>query len=404
MPWPGTIPSLARRRSPRVRRRVARSRAGVASRHGRDPAAPRRTERRRPAPDDVDHHRRRLRRPRDRLRDLGLHAQVGPRRHPGQAHRDRVGARARAGDAERGGALRRRAGVQGGGVRHGSRTATTRSATGSSPRRRRPTTSRTRSTSRRRSSRTPRTPRSRRRARTRSSRRSSRRPTAGSISPPCARGARSRRSTSSSTRRACARGRQGDQAPRGPADAVLRGREGDVELGGGAHRGGRGDRELVGAVVERLVRVLGAGLVAADPVPAHRRGARSRPRAPCTRSWFLTGSPAAVFQPLRFQPGIHFVIESSISRESVTMHARVPAGSERSPSSAAVYSIRLLVVCASPPESSTGRRRRADHDRRPAAGAGIAATGAVGPHEDLALAGLERLLGTGGTARHGRQY
>src|SRR3954454_19316448 len=35
-------------------------------------------------------------------------------------------------------------------------------------------------------------------------------------------------------------------------------------------RGARGgDRELIGAVVERLVRVLGAGLVTLDPVPAH---------------------------------------------------------------------------------------------------------------------------------------
>ena len=36
---------------------------------------------------------------------------------------------------------------------------------------------------------------------------------------------------------------------------------------------GGGDRELVGAVVERLVRVRGAGLVPAHPVPAH--GARA---------------------------------------------------------------------------------------------------------------------------------
>ncbi len=56
---------------------------------------------------------------------------------------------------------------------------------------------------------------------------------------------------------------------------------------------------------------------------------------------------------MRFQPAIHFVIESSISRESVTMQARVPGGSERRPSSAAVYSIRLFVVCASLPERSS---------------------------------------------------
>ena len=41
--------------------------------------------------------------------------------------------------------------------------------------------------------------------------------------------------------------------------------------------------------------------------------------------------------------------------ESVTMHTRVPAGSERRPSSAAMYSIRLFVVCASPPLSSFSR-------------------------------------------------
>ena len=112
----------------------------------------------------------------------------------------------------------------------------------------------------------------------------------------------------------------------------------------------------------------------------------------------MTGSPPAVFQPLRFQPWIHFVIESSISRESVTTQARLPAGSERRPSSAAVYSIRLLVVCGAPPESSTGSSPRGDDDRRPAAGAGVAAAGAVGPHEDLALAGLDGGLGLVGAA------
>src|SRR3954452_25484268 len=73
-----------------------------------------------------------------------------------------------------------------------------------------------------------------------------------------------------------------------------------------------------------------------------------------TRSWFFTGSPPAVFQPLRFQPWIHLVIESSIRRESGTMQASAPSGSERRPSSAAVYSMRLLVVCGAPPESSIG--------------------------------------------------
>jgi len=68
----------------------------------------------------------------------------------------------------------------------------------------------------------------------------------------------------------------------------------------------------------------------------------------------LTGLPAAVFQPLRFQPGSHAVIELSISCESVTMQALAPAGSERRPSSAAVSSMRLFVVCGSPPDNSTG--------------------------------------------------
>src|SRR6185436_6189661 len=66
-----------------------------------------------------------------------------------------------------------------------------------------------------------------------------------------------------------------------------------------------------------------------------------------TRSWFLTGSPPAVRHPRRFQPWIHFVIESSRSRESVTTQTRLPAGRERRPSSAAVYSMRLFVVCGS---------------------------------------------------------
>src|SRR4051812_28052874 len=72
-----------------------------------------------------------------------------------------------------------------------------------------------------------------------------------------------------------------------------------------------------------------------------------------TRSWFLTGAPAAVTQPLRFQPKIQRVIESSTSREWVTMQAWLPSARLRSPSSAARYSMRLFVVCCSPPESST---------------------------------------------------
>ena len=73
-----------------------------------------------------------------------------------------------------------------------------------------------------------------------------------------------------------------------------------------------------------------------------------------TKSWFLTGWPAAVFQPFFFQPWTHLVMESSSSVESVTMQTVEPGASERRPSSAAVYSMRLLVVCPSPPDSSTG--------------------------------------------------
>ena len=73
----------------------------------------------------------------------------------------------------------------------------------------------------------------------------------------------------------------------------------------------------------------------------------------------MTGSPAAVLQPRRFQPAIHFVIESSIRRESVTMQARLPAGSARRPSIAAVNSMRLFVVAGAPPCSSSGAPRPA---------------------------------------------
>ena len=62
------------------------------------------------------------------------------------------------------------------------------------------------------------------------------------------------------------------------------------------------------------------------------------------RSWFLTGWPAAVFQPFFFQPGSQTVIEFSISCESVTTATSAPSGSERRPLSAADSSIRLLVV------------------------------------------------------------
>ena len=54
--------------------------------------------------------------------------------------------------------------------------------------------------------------------------------------------------------------------------------------------------------------------------------------------------PAAVLQPRRRQPAIHSVIDLSMSRESVTTQARLPAGRAASPSIAAVNSMRLFVV------------------------------------------------------------
>src|SRR4051794_14292006 len=72
-----------------------------------------------------------------------------------------------------------------------------------------------------------------------------------------------------------------------------------------------------------------------------------------TRAWVLTGWADAVFQPFFFPPWIHLVIESSSRVEAGTMHAVEPGASERRPSSAAVYSMRLLVVWPSPPDSST---------------------------------------------------
>ena len=124
--------------------------------------------------------------------------------------------------------------------------------------------------------------------------------------------------------------------------------------GSGGVARGLGDCEPVGPVVERLVGVPVARLVPAHPVPAHGGVAADLRLQRRSRSWFLTGLPAAVFQPLRFQPGSHVVIEFSISCESVTMHALAASGSERRPSSAAVSSMRLFVVSGSPPESSTG--------------------------------------------------
>ena len=116
----------------------------------------------------------------------------------------------------------------------------------------------------------------------------------------------------------------------------------------------------------------------------------------------MTGSPPAVFQPRRFQPAIHFVIESSIRRESVTMQARLPAGSARRPSIAAVNSMRLFVVSGGAAVQLDRRLSVRRHDDRgPAAGAGVAAAGAVGPHQRLPGTGLDRGLGEAGGAAAG---
>ena len=84
------------------------------------------------------------------------------------------------------------------------------------------------------------------------------------------------------------------------------------------------------------------------------------------------------------------------------MQARLPAGSARRPSIAAVNSMRLLVVCGAPPCSSTRRAAARRHDDRgPAAGAGVAAAGAVGPHQRLRGPGLDRGLDEAGGAAAG---
>ncbi|MNN78048.1 hypothetical protein D3C81_1945630 [compost metagenome] len=66
----------------------------------------------------------------------------------------------------------------------------------------------------------------------------------------------------------------------------------------------------------------------------------------------MTGSPPAVFQFLRIQPGIHWVSPWRTYWESVNntmLHGSVSASN---PEMAAISSIRLLVVWASPPLSS----------------------------------------------------
>ena len=67
--------------------------------------------------------------------------------------------------------------------------------------------------------------------------------------------------------------------------------------------GGR-DRQSIGPLVQ------GVADVALDPVPAHVLVAGVAASSASQSSLFLTGSPEAVFQPLRFQPAIHEVMPS----------------------------------------------------------------------------------------------
>ena len=70
----------------------------------------------------------------------------------------------------------------------------------------------------------------------------------------------------------------------------------------GVPRGG--DRQHVGSLVERVADV------PLDPVPANLLVVRGCDLERTQISLFFTGSPEAVFQPLRFQPAIQEVMPS----------------------------------------------------------------------------------------------
>ena len=78
------------------------------------------------------------------------------------------------------------------------------------------------------------------------------------------------------------------------------------------------------------------------------RAASSR----CHRSAFLTGVLSAVLQPLRFQPWIHSLMPFLTYSESVCRSTREGLFSASSAEIAAISSMRLLVVAASPPQIS----------------------------------------------------
>ncbi len=82
-----------------------------------------------------------------------------------------------------------------------------------------------------------------------------------------------------------------------------------------------------------------------------RRAASSSRR--CISSTFFTG-PVVVRQPLSFQPRIHSVTDFTTYWLSHRISIAAPSGKCSSARIAAVSSMRLLVLCVSPPHSSIG--------------------------------------------------
>ena len=171
----------------------------------------------------------------------------------------------------------------------------------------------------------------------------------------------------------------------------------DAASGGGGVR--RGDGQAIGAVVERLVRVRRARLVPANPVPAHlgvagELGLEGEHQVLVLDRVAARGLPAPALpagDPLRHrvehQAGVRDDADAAAGRQRPQaldrgreLHAVV-----RRVRGAAVQLERRLSV------------RRHD-DRGPAAGAGVAAAGAVGPHQRLPGTGLDRGLGEAGGA------
>ncbi len=70
-----------------------------------------------------------------------------------------------------------------------------------------------------------------------------------------------------------------------------------------------------------------------------------------TRSWLATGLPAAVFQPLRFQPGSQVVTAFMAYWESIRITSGTPGSVDASRRSSAVSSATLLVARPSGPAS-----------------------------------------------------